>query len=188
MRLRRDRSTTAESLDCQIELDPSGNRGPWVTLDNGTELGSLESVLQSGAIVEASEQEVEILQDWERTRGLEDHARHVMQRLRDIENEIVRFRSECEDFFEHAAKIGFQLDSAPGIPGTIWKPSIRVDRWNNIDPIRRSEILRAMLIGIDWREKLREWNFSAVCADAVDRDGQLRERLHLRDGYNGPIA
>jgi hypothetical protein len=117
-----------ESLNCQIHVDPAGNRGPWVSLEDGAELGSLESVLDAFQVDNLSDHESEVLQQWHRIRGVSEHAR-ALERSHDRAQEAVfRFMSECEDFFKHAAECGFHAPPVPRMPGLIENRSIKVVR------------------------------------------------------------
>ena len=80
------------------------------------------------------------------------------------------------------------MTPSPGIPGSPWWPSIEATRWNWFDPEPRSRILRALLIGIDWKAKMREWNFDPVAVKVVGPKGEPLDQIQLREGYWGPIA
>ena len=117
------------------------------------------------------------------------HASHLAGRLREAENAIGRFLSECQEFERHATEVGIRLSSHPSLPGTSWQPAIQVERWNEYDPEQRSAIVHALLLCIDWHRKIREWNFDPVRADVVSESGEILQNVHLREGYyQGPIA
>ena len=77
------------------------------------------------------------------------HASHLAGRLREAENAIGRFLSECQEFERHATEVGIRLSSHPSLPGTSWQPAIQVERWNEYDPEQRSAIVHALYLRRD---------------------------------------
>src|SRR5688572_29145343 len=116
-----------------------------------------------------------------------DGARHLADQLRGVEHAIGRFLSECNQFETHAAEIGFRLTTVSSL-GTFWQPKIGVERSGDDDLGQRPEIIQALLICIDWRQKTREWNSNSVRTDVVSKDGEVLQTVGLRERYPGPIA
>jgi hypothetical protein len=170
----------------RIEVDPE--RGPWVRLLDGQEIGPLDTVMVRFVAVDLSDEEIDAIRQIHDMRHLAEHARHLERQAADGEHEILRLRGEGEGFLEHASKAGFRLPEVPNLPGVVWNPFIKAERWNWFDTERRSQILKGMLTVIDWKQKMREWNFDAVAINVLGRDGQVLARVALREGYQGPIA
>jgi len=188
MKLRAKGSDKADLLSGRIELDPAGERAPTVTLDGGHSLGSLVDVLDRFSVEEVSSEEEDAIREAFLGRDLVARARHLDEIVDHAENAIRRLLGECESFREHAAACGFQVTPGPGLPGSQWSPSIEAARWNWFDPEPRLRILRALLIGIDWKAKMREWNFDPIAVKVVGSKGERLDEIQLRDGYWGPIA
>jgi hypothetical protein len=188
MRLKRRDRHEADRLNCQIHVDPAGDRAPWVTLEDGTEVGSIGSILEEFEVEDLSKDEAEVLQQWHRIRDVSEHARAIERLHHKAEHSVFEFLSKCEQFFKHAAENGFRVPSVPPIPGIVADRSIKVDRWNLAEPESRSTILRTLLIGIDWRRKALEWNYDPVRIDVLSGSGEKLTTVTLREGYQGPIA
>ena len=188
MKLRARDSDNGDLLNGRIELAPGGERAPRVTLDDGTSLGSLMDVLARFKVEDVSSEEHDVIREAFMSRDLEAQARHLEEIVGQTENAIGRLLDECESFRKRAAECGFRVTPGPGIPGSPWSPSIEAMRWSWFDPEPRSRILRALLIGIDWKAKTQEWNFDPVAVKVVGPKGEPLDEVQLREGYWGPIA
>ena len=188
MKLRARGSDEGDLLSGRIELDPGGERAPWVTLDDGTRLGSLLDIVDRVSVEEVSSDENDVIRAALLGRDLEAQARQLDEIVGQTENAVGRLLGECESFHKRAAECGFRVTPGPGIPGSPWWPSIEAMRWSWFDPEPRSRILRALLIGIDWKAKVREWNFDPVDVKVVGPKGEPLDKIQLREGYWGPIA
>jgi hypothetical protein len=188
MRITRRDIPNSEDLLCTIQSDPGGNRAPWVSLEDGTEVGPLEYIVRNFDLVDMSENEARAIQRWHRMIDLGDHARYVEEQFSKAERAMFEFLSDCEQFFEHADELGFHVPPMPRIPGVPSIRSIKVEHWSAMDPARRPAILRALLIGVDWRRKMSEWNYERADIDVVSENGDVLTTVTLREGYQGPIA
>ena len=74
MKLRATDSDNGDLLSGRIALDPGGERAPWVTLDDGTRLGSLMDILARFNIEEVSSEEDDIFRAAIQGRRLEAQA------------------------------------------------------------------------------------------------------------------
>jgi hypothetical protein len=45
-----------------------------------------------------------------------------------------------------------------------------------------------LLIGIDWKAEMREWNFDPAAVKVVGPEGEALEEIRLREGYWGPVG
>ena len=70
MKLRARGSDKGDLLSGRIELDPGGERAPWVTLDDGTRLGSLVDILDRFSVEEVSSEENDVIREAILGRGL----------------------------------------------------------------------------------------------------------------------
>jgi len=188
MKLKARDSDNGDLLSGRIELDPGGKRAPFVTLDDGTRLGSLMDILARFNIEEVSSEDNDMFRATIRSKELEARALGLDTILFEAEQAIGRLLGECQKFRERAAECGLRVTPGPGIPGSPWWPSIEATGWNWLDPELRSRILRALLIGIDWTAKMREWNFDPVGVKVVGPKGERLDEIQLREGYLGPIA
>ena len=189
MKLRARGSDNGDLLSGRIELDPGGERAPWVTLDDGTRLGSLVDILDRFSVEEVSSEENDVIREAFLGRDLEAQARHLDEIVGQTETAIGRLLGECESFREACG--GMRIPSDAGSRYS-WVSMVAVDRSHadgtGSNPEPRSRILRALLIGIDWKAKMREWNFDPVGVKVVGPKGEPLDKIQLREGYWGPIA
>lgn len=171
-----------------IEIDQAGERGLWVRLADGRDIGQLESVLGHFAVVELSDDEHAIIRRMFETRKMAGLADDLGRRSDEVEQTLQEMLARCDEFLKLASGVGFRLSDVPGIPGSFWDPTISVEHWGAIVPECGSQILRGLLIAVDWNQKLREWNFDSVTTEVVGPDGHVRATISLRKGYDGPIA
>lgn len=164
-----------------LHVDPAGERAPAVRLMDGTDLGPLDNVLSRFTVKDLSEEETEVLRLWEKSHEMAARAAHLEKRVAQVEQEMSILRHECEEFLEQATQLGFRLERVPRFPGMPWDRNITAERWHWLDPGRRAEIVRGLLIGIDWRVKAREWNFDPFEVTVLDREGSTL-------ACQGPIA
>src|SRR5688500_7289532 len=108
MKLRARDSDNGDLLSGRIELDPGGERAPWVTLDDGARLGSLVEILDRFSVEEVSSEENDVIREVFLGRDLEAQARHIDEMVGQTESAIGRLLGECESFRKRAAECGFR--------------------------------------------------------------------------------
>lgn len=185
----RDTSDTSGSeLIGVLSMDPAGERAPVVRLMDGTDLGPLDHVLSRFTVTDLSEEESEVLGLWDASRRMARQAADLKGRVLQVAHEMARALYDCERFAEDAARLGFRSGRVPPTPGMRWDRNITAERWNLMDPAVRPEIVRGLLIGLDLRRKLSEWEFDPVEATVLDRAGNKLAEVQLREGYQGPVV
>src|SRR5688572_27182080 len=85
MKVRERGSNQGDLLSGRIELDPAGERAPWVTLDDGTRIGSLIDILPRFDIEEASSEHNDMFRAAILGRELEAQALDLDTMLLDVE-------------------------------------------------------------------------------------------------------